>query len=163
MTRTIALDDAAALRQVFGAFPTGVTALAAEVNGTPTGIAANSFTSVSLDPPMVSVCVAHSSTTWPTLRTARRLGVSVLGVHQAHAARRLAGPNESRFHALEWRRTDEGAVVLEGVSAWLETSLAQEVPAGDHDIVVLNVHDLAVDPAIAPLVFHASRFRELAS
>ncbi len=53
--------------------------------------------------------------------------------------------------------------MLDGVSAWLETSLAQEVPAGDHDIVVLNVHDLALDPAIAPLVFHASRFRELAS
>jgi len=94
VTRVVALDDTATLRRVFGAFPTGVTALAAEVNGTPTGIAASSFTSVSLDPPIVSVCVAHSSTTWPMLRTADRLGVSVLGAHQAHAARQLAGPNE---------------------------------------------------------------------
>jgi flavin reductase (DIM6/NTAB) family NADH-FMN oxidoreductase RutF len=161
VTRSVALGDTAALRRVFGAFPTGVTALAAEVNGTPTGIAASSFTSVSLDPPMVSVCVAHSSTTWPTLRTAERLGVSVLGAHQEHAARRLAGPNEERFDTLDWRRTDDGAVVLVGVSAWLETSVVQELPAGDHDIILLRVHDLAVEPHVAPLVFHASRFRAL--
>ena len=110
---------------------------------------------------MVSVCVAHSSTTWPALRTASRLGVSVLGSHQAHAARRLSGPNEQRFDSLDWRRTDDGAVVLAGVSPWLETSVAKKVPAGDHDIGVLQVHDLAVDPQVAPLVFHASRFREL--
>jgi flavin reductase (DIM6/NTAB) family NADH-FMN oxidoreductase RutF len=157
----IDLADTLALREVFGAFPTGVTAVAAEVNGTPTGLAANSFTSVSLSPPMVSLCVAHTSTTWPTLRTAPMLGVSVLGAHHEIAARQLAGPNAHRFANLPWRRTPRGAVVLEGVSAWLETSVAQQVRAGDHDIIVLQVHDLAVDPAVAPLVFHASRYREL--
>jgi flavin reductase (DIM6/NTAB) family NADH-FMN oxidoreductase RutF len=157
----IDLADTLALREVFGAFPTGVTAVAAEVNGTPTGIAANSFTSVSLSPPMVSLCVAHTSTTWPTLRTAPALGVSVLGAHHEFAARQLAGPSVDRFARLRWRRTPRGAVVLEGVSAWLETTVAQQVRAGDHDIVVLQVHDLAVDPAVTPLVFHASRYREL--
>jgi flavin reductase (DIM6/NTAB) family NADH-FMN oxidoreductase RutF len=155
------LHDPAQLRRVFGAFPTGVTAIAAELEGTPVGIAASSFTSVSLHPPMVSVCVAHTSSTWPALRGAPRLGVSVLGAHQQVAARRLAGPSAERFVDLAWRATPHGALVLDGVSAWLETSVDQVVTAGDHDIVVLRVHDLAVDPDVAPLVFHASRFREL--
>ena len=58
------------LRRVFGSFPTGVTVVAALVDGKPTGLAANSFVSVSLDPPMVSLCVAHTSTTWPVLGAA---------------------------------------------------------------------------------------------
>jgi flavin reductase (DIM6/NTAB) family NADH-FMN oxidoreductase RutF len=155
------LHDPAQLRQVFGAFPTGVTAIAAEVAGRPVGMAASSFTSVSLQPPMVSVCVAHSSATWPALRGAGRLGVSVLGAHQQAAARRLAGPSADRFAELSWRTSEHGALVLDGVSAWLETSVDQVVSAGDHDIVVLRVHDVAADPAVAPLVFHASRFRVL--
>jgi flavin reductase (DIM6/NTAB) family NADH-FMN oxidoreductase RutF len=157
----IDLHDPGQLRRVFGAFPTGVTAIAAERAGVPVGIAASSFTSVSLNPPMVSVCVAHTSTTWPALRDANRLGVSVLGAHQRAAARRLAGPSAGRFVDLTWRTTPHGALVLDGVSAWLETSVDQVVAAGDHDIVVLRVHDLAVDDDVAPLVFHASRFREL--
>jgi flavin reductase (DIM6/NTAB) family NADH-FMN oxidoreductase RutF len=69
--------DPQQLRRVFGSFPSGVAAVAALVAGEPVGIAASSFTSVSLDPPLVSVCIAHTSTTWPVLRTASRLGVSI--------------------------------------------------------------------------------------
>jgi flavin reductase (DIM6/NTAB) family NADH-FMN oxidoreductase RutF len=153
--------DPAHLRRVFGAFPTGVTALAAVVDGRPVGLAANSFTSVSLDPPLVSVCVAHSSTTWPVLRQAGRLGVSVLSAGQEAAGRQLAARGVDRFAGLGWGATPDGAVLLDGSSAWLDCSLDQEVRAGDHDIVVLRVHDLDADPALPPLVFHASRFRRL--
>src|SRR5689334_9351603 len=93
----------AALRRVFGAFPTGVTALAALVDGQPVGLAASSFTSVSLDPPLVSVCLAHSSTTWPLLRRATRLGVSVLAAHQEHFGRQLSARGGDRFAGLTWR------------------------------------------------------------
>ncbi|MGZ4521325.1 MAG: flavin reductase family protein [Mycobacteriaceae bacterium] len=67
-----------ALREVFGAFPSGVVVLAATIDGEQIGMAASSFTSVSLDPPLVSVCVATQSRTWPQLRRAPRIGVSVL-------------------------------------------------------------------------------------
>src|SRR5258708_28096524 len=70
------------LRRVLATFPTGVAAVAAIIDGEPAGLAASSFVSVSLDPPLVSVCIGHSSTTWPVLRTADRLGISVLGAHQ---------------------------------------------------------------------------------
>ena len=157
-----AVLDPQRLREVFGAYPSGVTALAALIDGRPSGIAASSFASVSLDPALVSVCVAHSSTTWPGLRVAARLGVSVLAAGQEQAGRQLAARTGDRFAALSWRATADGAVLLDGASAWLDCSVEQEVRAGDHDIVVMRVHDLDADPAIGPLVFHGSRFRTLA-
>ena len=150
------------LRRVLGSFPTGVTAIAALVDGVPHGLAANSFVSVSLDPPMVSVCVAHTSTTWPVLRRAGRLGVSVLGAHQEHVGRQLSTRGVDRFAALPWRTSADGAILLDGSSAWLDCSIEREIPAGDHDIVLLRVHDLDADPAVAPLVFHGSRYHTLA-
>jgi flavin reductase (DIM6/NTAB) family NADH-FMN oxidoreductase RutF len=96
----------AQLRRVFATFPTGVAAVAAVVGGEPAGLAANSFVSVSLDPPLVSVCIAHTSTTWPTLRSADRLGISVLGDHQESVSRQLSSRDSARFAGLSWRVTD---------------------------------------------------------
>ncbi|MDH6114621.1 flavin reductase (DIM6/NTAB) family NADH-FMN oxidoreductase RutF [Kitasatospora sp. MAP12-15] len=151
------------LRRAFGTFPTGVTALAALADGTPVGLAASSFTSVSLDPPLVSVCVAHTSTTWPLLRDRTRIGVSVLGAHQDSACRQLAARDGDRFAGLDWSATPEGAVLVTGSSAWFDCSIDRLVRAGDHDIVLLRIHELDTDHAVAPLVFHAGRFRRLAS
>jgi flavin reductase (DIM6/NTAB) family NADH-FMN oxidoreductase RutF len=157
MTQTL---DQAQLRQVFGAYPTGVAALAALVDREPTGIAASSFVSVSLDPPLVSVCVAHSSTTWPALRAVSRLGISVLGAHQEAASRQLSSRDGERFAELNWRSTSDGAVLLSDASAWLDCSIEREIPAGDHDIIVLRVHDLGATDTM-PLVFHRSGYRQL--
>jgi flavin reductase (DIM6/NTAB) family NADH-FMN oxidoreductase RutF len=153
--------DGATLRRVFGAFPTGVTSLAAVVDGTPVGLAANSFTSVSLEPPLVSVCVAVTSETWPVLRTAKRIGVSVLGDDHAQASRQLAARGVDRFDGLDWYTNDDGAIFLTRTTAWLDCSIDREIRAGDHDIIVLAVHRLGIDTAVAPLVFHGSRFHGL--
>ncbi|BEP16208.1 flavin reductase family protein [Acidothermaceae bacterium B102] len=153
--------DPARLRHVFGAFPTGVTALAGLVDGEPVGLTANSFTSVSLDPALVSVCVAVTSSTWSVLQTARRLGISILAADQEAVGRQLAAKTPDRFAGLSWRATTDGAVLLDGATGWLETSVSQVVRAGDHDIVVLEVHDLHADHDVSPLVFHASRYHEL--
>ena len=89
--------DAARLRAAFGVFPSGVVAVAAEVDGQLTGLAASSFTSVSLEPPLVSFSVANTSKTWPDLRRAAHLGLTVLADHHGEVCRRLAGPVEHRF------------------------------------------------------------------
>jgi flavin reductase (DIM6/NTAB) family NADH-FMN oxidoreductase RutF len=157
----LSTHEPARLRRVFSAFPTGVTAVAALVDGLPVGITASSFTSVSLDPPIVSVCVAHSSSTWPILARADRLGVSVLGSQQEDVARQLASRSPDRFAGLDWRHTTDGTVVVGGAAAWLDCGVYDVVRAGDHDIVLLRVHELDVDVEVAPLVFHESRFRRL--
>jgi len=150
----------AELRKVFAAFPTGVAAVAALIDHEPAGLAANSFVSVSLDPPLASLCIAHASTTWPALRGASRLGISVLGAHQEVAGRQLSARGGDRFAELSWRATDDGAVLLCEASAWFDCSIEQEITAGDHDIVLLRIHDLGASD-VSPLVFHGSTFRQL--
>ncbi|MFD0633343.1 flavin reductase family protein [Catenulispora yoronensis] len=165
MTQTPATVEAVRsskeLRRVFSAFPTGVTAVAALVDGRPVGLAANSFTSVSLSPVLVSVCADLKSATWPLLRGSARLGISILAAHQEQVCRQLSSKSADRFAAVDFRATADGAVFVEGASAWLDCSIQDVFPAGDHDIIVFRVHDLDDDPAVAPLVFHSSGFRSL--
>jgi flavin reductase (DIM6/NTAB) family NADH-FMN oxidoreductase RutF len=98
------------LREVFGIFPSGVVAVAALVDGAPVGLAASSFTSVSLDPPLVSFSIANTSKTWPDLRRAAHLGVTILADHHSTVARQLAGAVGQRFDGLSPTATAEGAV-----------------------------------------------------
>ncbi|WP_256973300.1 flavin reductase family protein [Rhodococcus sp. NCIMB 12038] len=150
------------LRGAYGAFPSGVTALCAMGDDRAVGMAASSFTSVSLEPALVSVCVARSSTTWPVLRRARRLGVSVLSEAQDSAARALAAKDASRrFDNIDWESSSDGAIFVRGSALWLDCSVVEEVPAGDHEIVVLAIERLYAYPDIEPIVFHSSRFRKL--
>lgn len=153
--------DPSSLREAFGHFPTGVIAIAAEVDGVRVGLAASTFVPVSLDPPLVSFCVQNSSTTWPRLKDLPYLGISVLGESHDEAARTLAAKTGDRFAGLETASTDRGAVFIHGTSVWLESSIEQSIPAGDHVIVVLRVSGITVHPDVAPIVFHRSTFRRL--
>ncbi|MEN3362600.1 MAG: hypothetical protein V7637_6582 [Mycobacteriales bacterium] len=149
------------LRRAFASFPSGVTAVAAILEGRPLGLAASSFTPVSLDPPLVSVCIAHTSSTWPALRTVPRFGLSVLAQEHGRVARSLAAKGIDRFAEVSWERTPQGAVFVHGSALWLDCTSFDEVPAGDHDIVLLCVQQLWTYPDVPPLVFHGSKFRQL--
>jgi len=148
------------LREAFGHFPSGVIAIAAEVDGAIIGLAASTFVPVSLDPSLVSFCVQNSSTTWPRLRDLPVLGISVLGESHDEAARALAAKTGDRFAGLQ-TVSKGGAVFIEGTSVWLESSIEQLVPAGDHTIVILRVSGITVHAEVAPIVFHRSGFRKL--
>ena len=151
----------ASLREAFGHFPSGVIAIAAEVDGTRVGLAASTFVPVSLDPPLVSFCVQNSSTTWPKLADRPLLGISLLGESHDEAAKTLAKKTGDRFEGLETTSTEGGAVFIHGTSVWLESAIEQSIPAGDHVIVVLRVSEITVHNDIAPIVFHRSVFRRL--
>jgi flavin reductase (DIM6/NTAB) family NADH-FMN oxidoreductase RutF len=151
------------LREAFGHFPTGVIAIAAEVDGVRVGLAASTFVPVSLDPPLVSFCVQNSSTTWPKLKDLPFLGISVLGEAHDAAAKTLAAKTGDRFAGLDTKSTERGALFIHGTSVWLESAIEQEVLAGDHTIVVLRVHDITIHDGVAPIVFHRSAFRRLGS
>lgn len=107
----------------------------------------------------MSVCIAHTSTTWPRLRDLPRIGVSVLSAEQEHVARALASRDGDRFATIGWSAGPDGSVRIDGASAWLDCSIDTVVRAGDHDIVVLQVVELDGDPAVDPLVFHGSTYR----
>jgi flavin reductase (DIM6/NTAB) family NADH-FMN oxidoreductase RutF len=153
--------DPMQLRQAYGCFPSGVSAVCALDGDEPVGIAASSFTSVSVDPGLVAVCIQNTSTTWPRLRRLRRIGISVLSEKHNREGRALALKNGDRFADVEWSPSDEGAVFIHGAVAWLECSIHSELPAGDHAIVLLAIHALHAEPDRPPLVFHGSRFRRL--
>ena len=149
------------LREAFGHFPSGVIAIAAEVDGIKVGLAASTFVPVSLEPPLVSFCVQNTSETWPRLKGLPYLGISVLGESHDEAARTLAAKTGDRFAGLETSSTETGAVFVEGTSVWLESSIEQMIPAGDHTIVILRVSGITVHAEVAPIVFHRSTFRRL--
>lgn len=155
--------DSSVLRRAFGCFPSGVTAVCAMVDDEPIGMAASSFTSVSVAPPLVSVCFQASSSTWPRLRDVPRLGISVLAEGHDEICMSLARKSADRFADIGWDRASGGGVFVHGATAWLECSLHAEVPAGDHAVALLEIHGLWADPEAAPLVFHGSRFRRLAA
>ncbi|UUZ60480.1 flavin reductase family protein [Nocardioides sp. B-3] len=153
--------DQRTLRDAFGSFPSGVVAVAASVKGQLTGIAASSFTSVSIDPPLVSFSVATSSSSWPLLREAGHLGISVLADHHDDICRQLAGPREQRFDGLPFTVTEGGAVLLKEAVATFDVTVHDEVEAGDHLIVLLRIHEVGAGNGEHPLVFHKSGFAKL--
>jgi flavin reductase (DIM6/NTAB) family NADH-FMN oxidoreductase RutF len=150
------------LREALGCFPSGVTAVCALIDGVPRGMAASSFTSVSLAPPLVSLCFQRTSSTWPLLRERPRLGLSVLAEGQDEACLRLSARRGDRFRGVGWEPGPGSSVFISGASAWLECALHEEVPAGDHVIALLRIQRLRT-AQLPPLVFHGSRFRRLAA
>lgn len=154
--------DPERLREAFGVFPSGVVAVAAEVDDRLVGLAASSFTSVSLEPPLVSFSVARTSKTWPTLRSADHLGVTILAGHHGGVCRQLAGPVEHRFDDLDVTVTDDGAATLDDGLAMFDCSIYREVEAGDHLIVILQLHAVEHADTSLPLVFHRSGFGRMA-
>ncbi|MEU4573069.1 flavin reductase family protein [Nonomuraea sp. NPDC023979] len=147
--------DSARFRSVLGRFATGVVAITAldPVDGSPCGLAANSFTSVSLDPPLVGFCVAHTSTSWPRLRATRAVTVNVLAEHQRAACAQLASRGGDKFAGLGWTPSPAGNPVLDGALAWLDCSIEAEHRAGDHMIVVARVHRFDTLGDGGPLLF----------
>lgn len=142
-------------RTVLGHFATGVVAITAlePGNDEPCGLVANSFTSVSLDPPLIAFCVAHTSTSWPRLRAAKIQTVNVLAEHQRPICAALASKAGDKFADLGWTGSPAGNPVIDGALAWIDCSVEAEHPAGDHLIVVARVHDLGVHADGGPLIF----------
>lgn len=151
-----------ALRRALSSFPTGVVAVCCVgEKQDPVGMAVNSFTSISLQPPLVAISVARSSRTWPELSKTETLGLSVLGSEQEHASRNLSSRTGDRFADVTWQNTTGDAVHIDGAALWLTCKVYETVNAGDHLIVLLSVEEIAHFSDVEPLVFHQSRYRAI--
>ena len=136
--------DPRALRNAFGTFMTGVTVVTAhDEGGAPLGFTANSFTSVSLDPPMVLVCVANTSRNFDALITATGFAVNILAETQIEVSNTFARPVDDRFATVSWHKGPNGAPILDDVTAWFDCSMHKTVDAGDHTILIGQVEDFA--------------------
>jgi 3-hydroxy-9,10-secoandrosta-1,3,5(10)-triene-9,17-dione monooxygenase reductase component len=156
----VLLPDAASFRSVLGHFATGITVITAMDGGEPVGIAANSFTSVSLEPPLVLFCAAKTSSTWPRIRNAGHFMVNVLDEHQEHISRLFAEKGADRFSQIGWR-ADERGPILDDVHAYLDCTIEAIHEAGDHEIVVGRVHRLGLTADAGPLLFYQGRYGRL--
>jgi flavin reductase (DIM6/NTAB) family NADH-FMN oxidoreductase RutF len=140
--------DPRALREAFGSFMTGVTVVTThDVNNNPMGFTANSFTSVSIDPPLVLVCMANSSTNYDALVNSDRFAINVLCEQQKEVSNTFARPVEDRFSSVNWRKGPHGSPILEEVSAWFDCSSYKQVEAGDHIILIGKVEAFEANSA----------------
>lgn len=154
--------DAAEFRAVLGQFATGVTIITAIDDGEPVGVAANSFTSVSIDPPLVLFCVGRGSSTWPRIEAARKFAVNILGEHQEELSGLFATKGADRFGQTEWHVGVGGSPVLHDTLAYLDCEFWNEYEGGDHIIVVGRVLDLGVQRDAGPLLFFRGKYGRIA-
>lgn len=154
--------DSAKFRQVLGHFPTGVTVVTTAAEGGPAGMAIGSFTSVSLDPPLVAFLPARTSGSWPLIRAAGVFCVNVLAEDQEHLSRVFASKGDNKFAGVGWRPGPTGSPVLDGVLAWIDCRIDAVHEAGDHDIVVGRVVELSVAREAGPLVFYRGGYGKFA-
>jgi 3-hydroxy-9,10-secoandrosta-1,3,5(10)-triene-9,17-dione monooxygenase reductase component len=152
--------DARSFRAALGAYATGVAFVTTTLGKEPVGLIVNSLVSVSLDPPLVSFCVSRTSTTWSRMREARRLGVNILGRRHEEFVRRAAPAGADRFAEIRWRLV-RGVPLLIDAPVCLECEIETEHRAGDHWIVVAEVHGLRTVQERDPLVFYGGAFHRL--
>ncbi|GAB3200896.1 hypothetical protein GCM10027062_21630 [Nocardioides hungaricus] len=156
--------DAARFRQVLGHYPTGVTVVTAlHPDGEPVGMAVGSFTSVSLDPPLVAFFPEKKSSTFPRIREAGSFCVNVLASHQSGVCRSFAMKGLDRFDGISWRPAGSGSPVLDGVVAWIDCDIESVTEAGDHYLVAGRVRALDVEDASLPLMFFRGGYGEFSS
>jgi 3-hydroxy-9,10-secoandrosta-1,3,5(10)-triene-9,17-dione monooxygenase reductase component len=152
------LLDSAHFRRVFACLPTGVTVITAYSAGTPVGMAANSVTSVSLDPLLVLFCPARSSETWPVIRDVGAFCINIMAGHHEDTTRRFAAKGVDRFAEVRWTDRDSGPA-LDDAAAWIECRLTDEHDAGDHTIVVARVVAIeAGEESADALIFHRGAY-----
>lgn len=129
--------DPRQLRDAFGAFLTGVTVVTTHNGeGKPIGFTANSFTSVSLDPPLLLVCLARTSRNFEAMTTGGKFAVNILSEEQKDVSNTFARPVEDRFATVSWSVGPHGSPLLSGVAAWFDCGLHQVIDAGDHVILL---------------------------
>ncbi|MEV6700351.1 flavin reductase [Streptomyces sp. NPDC051453] len=150
------------VRGVHRKFITGVTVVTTDDEGTPRGLAVNAFSSISLDPPMVLVCVQRSSTTHPALHRARHLGISILAADQLDVAKTFAGKSEDKFADIQWSPGAHGAPLIDGSSAQLEVEIGERLEAGSHTIFTGRVVSARHDER-APLVYSGGGFFDISN
>lgn len=154
-------SDARTLRDALGCFSTGVTIVTAMSPEGPVGLTANSFTSLSLDPPLLLVCIANSAGSAATMHSAEHFAVNILQIGQQPVSNRFAGKGQDRFAETNWRTGEMGAPVIRESLSTFECTREALHDGGDHFILVGRVHKATFDPTRDPLLYFRGKYRRL--
>lgn len=150
--------DPAAFRRVLGSYPTGVCVVTAMDGGKPAGMVVGSFTSVSLDPPLVGFFPDKGSTSWPQIEKAGRFCVNVMGSDQQDVCRSVAAKGEAKFVGVEYAISEHDLPVIANSIASIECRLYSVTEAGDHWFVLGEVLRLETARDDDPMLFHRGRY-----
>jgi 3-hydroxy-9,10-secoandrosta-1,3,5(10)-triene-9,17-dione monooxygenase reductase component len=149
--------DQARFREVLGHFATGVTIVTASEDGEPVGFSCQSFAALSLDPPMVILAPAKSSTSWPRIAEAGAFAVNILAEHQEAICLNFAVSGGDKFDGVAWTAGTTGAPLIKGSLAIIECTLGAIYEGGDHELVTGHVVAMEVGSG-SPLLFYRSGF-----
>lgn len=157
--------DILSFRKTMGQFATGVTVVTTIRDGIPYGLTVNSFTSVSLDPLQILVCISRSSVTHAHIEATGRFTVSILAEDQHMVSTVFAGaPMSDRFDAVQTRPAPSGCPIIEGSIAWLDAHVVESIDSGDHTIFIAEATAMEImDEDAAPLLYHRGRYARLAA
>jgi 3-hydroxy-9,10-secoandrosta-1,3,5(10)-triene-9,17-dione monooxygenase reductase component len=150
--------DPRVLRDVLGHFASGVTVVTAVTAEGPIGFTCQSFSSLSLDPPLVAFAPARTSRTWARLRAIGRFCVNVLAEGQDAVSQNFARSAPDKFAGVAWTPSAHGHPVLDDIVAWIDGELWAEYDGGDHTVAVARVLDLGAHPDRSPLLFHRGAY-----
>ena len=144
--------DSRVFRDTMGQFATGVVIVAGNEAGTLVGFAAQSFVSLSLDPPLVAVCPGRTSTSWPRIRDGGHFSINVLAEDQQAVSDDFA--QAGQVADVKWHADGSGTPVIDGAIAWVDCALVDEHGAGDHTIAVASPREFRIlRPEAAPLIY----------
>jgi flavin reductase (DIM6/NTAB) family NADH-FMN oxidoreductase RutF len=153
--------DPMEFRRTLGCFATGVTVLTAnDSEGRPRGLTANAFSSLSLDPTLILICVDHRSDTFPVIAESNTFGVNVLSEEQKEISQRFAGKGENKFEGIDHHPGVTGVPVIDGALALLECEVTESHLAGDHTIFIGAVKHVEFGQG-KPLLFFRGNYASL--
>lgn len=151
--------DSRTFRNTMGQFCTGVVIATGTLRGEPAGFAAQSFVSLSIDPPLIALCPGKGSSSWPKLRESGKFCINVLAEDQKPVCDIMAKTGIDKFASISWKPGRTGSPVIDGVIAHIDCELEAEHDAGDHTIAIGRVVDIAVNaPDKAPLLFFQGKY-----
>lgn len=160
-SREVVATEKQSLRRLFGTYPTGVVFVSSVWQGEDCGMVVNSFTSVSLDPPLVAFCAADESSTWPKIRSTGSCLVSVLDEDQGELCRNFVDRHPDRFELSLWDRSSQGYLAPRGRLSMLECDIFSVMRAGDHEVALLYVSHGHFGESSDPLLFSRGSFSKL--
>ena len=146
-------------RDVLGQYASGVTVVTTMQGDTPVGMTCQSFTSVSLDPPLVAFLPMKNSRAFAAIRLTRRFCVNFLAADQTDLSNSFASLEKDKFAGVDWQPTKSGMPQIDGTVGWVDCTVQDVHEAGDHYLVIGKVEDLGEGDATKPLLFHQGRYR----